>query len=75
MTDNNFKYLTQKFRSKNLEILKQKGAYRYEYKNCVKRFSEEKLPHKQFFYSSVKDGTTSDSGEKLDGQISNEDYV
>ena len=27
------------------------------------------------FYSSVKDGTTIDSGEKLDGHISNEDYL
>ena len=27
------------------------------------------------FYSSVKDGTTSDSGEKLDGHISDEDYL
>ena len=27
------------------------------------------------FYSSVKDGTTGDDGEKLDGHKSNEDYL
>ena len=38
-----------------------------------KRFSEEKLPNKKCFYSSVKDGTTGNNGEKLDCHISNED--
>ena len=28
-----------------------------------------------FFYSSVKDKTTGDNGEKLDGHISDEDYL
>ena len=40
-----------------------------------KRFGEEKLPHKKCFYSSVKDGTTDDDGEKLDRHISDEDYL
>ena len=39
------------------------------------RFGEEKLSDKQCFYSSVKNGTTSDSGEKLDGHISDKDYL
>ena len=43
--------------------------------NSFKRFSEEKLPDKKCFYSSVKDGTTDDNGEKLDGHISDEDYL
>ena len=30
LTDNDFKYLTKEFGSKNLELLKQKGAYPYE---------------------------------------------
>ena len=33
------------------------------------------MPDKQCFYSSVKDGTTGDNGEKLDSHISNEDYL
>ena len=43
LSDNNFKYLTQEFGSKNLELLKQKDAYSYEYMNSFKRFNEEKI--------------------------------
>ena len=75
LTDNDFKYLTEEFGSKNLELLKQKGAYPYEYMNSFKRFGEEKLPDKKCFYSSVKDETTNDNGEKLDGHISYEEYL
>ena len=32
----------------------------------LENFSEEKLPDKECFWSSVKDGTTSDNGEKLE---------
>ena len=60
------------FGSKNLDLLKQKDAYSYEYMDSFKRFNAEKLPDKKYFYSSVKDGTTDDNGEKLDGHISNE---
>ena len=60
----------------HLELLKQKDTYPYEcIDNYFKRFREEKLPNKEFFYSSVKDGTTGDSGEKLDGHISDKDYL
>ena len=75
LSDNDFKYLTQQFGSKNLVLLKQKDTYPYEYMNSFKQFAEEKLPDKKCFYSSVKDETTSDSGEKLDGHISNKDYL
>ena len=40
-----------------------------------KRFGEEKVPDKKCFYSSVKDGTTSDNGEKLDGHRNYEDCL
>ena len=33
------------------------------------------MPDGECFYSSVKDGTTGDNGEKLDGHISNEGYL
>ena len=72
---NDFKYLTEEFGSKNLELIKQKDAYTYEYMDSFKRFGEEKLPDKKCFYSSVKDGTTDDNGEKLDDHISDEDYL
>ena len=47
----------------------------YEYMDNFKRYDEEKLPDKKCFYNSVKDGTTSDNGKKLDGHINNEDYL
>ena len=40
-----------------------------------KRFGEEKLSDKKCFYSSVKDGTTADNYENLDGHINDEGYL
>ena len=60
LTEDNLKYLTEEFGSKNLEILKQKDAYPYEYINSFKKFGDEKLPDKECFYSSLKDGTADD---------------
>ena len=73
--DEDFKYLVKKFGSENLEILKQKGAYSYEYMNSFKRFNEEKLPARKDFYSSTKDRKISDDGKISDGHISIEDYL
>ena len=39
-----FKYLVADFDSENLELLKQKGAYPYEYMDSFKKFNKEKLP-------------------------------
>ena len=36
LSDNDFKYLTEEFGSKNLELLKQKDAYPYEYMDSFK---------------------------------------
>ena len=43
--------------------------------NSFKRFDEEKLPDKKCFYRSLKNGTMGGNGKKLDGHISNEDYL
>ena len=67
--------MTEEFGSKNLELLKQKDAYPYQHMDSFKGFGEEKLADRECFYSSVKDGTTGDNGKKLDGHISNEDYL
>ena len=75
LSDNGFKYLTQESGSENLMLLKQKDAYPYEYMNSFEGFSEEKLPDKKCFYRSLKDGTTGDNGEKLNGHISDEEYL
>ena len=60
---------------KNLELLKQKCAYRYEYTNSFERFSEEKIPDKECFYESLKDGTTGDNDKILNGHISEKEYI
>ena len=54
LSDEDFKYLREEFGSENLEILKRKGAYRYEYMNSFKRFDEEKLCARKYFFSSTK---------------------
>ena len=43
--------------------------------DIFKRFGEGELPDRECFYSSVKDGTTCDNGERLDGHMSNKDYL
>ena len=55
LSKNDFKYLTKELGPKNLELLKQKGAYPYEYMDIFERFNEEKFPDKTCFYRSVKD--------------------
>ena len=54
LSDEDFKYLVEEFSSKNLEVLKQKGAYYYEYMNSFKKFNEEKLPAKNIFIALQK---------------------
>ena len=39
-----FEYLSQVFSGEQLELVKQKGIYPYEYFNNFKRFKESKLP-------------------------------
>ena len=44
LSDDDFKYLAKEFGSKNLQLLKQKSAYPYEYMASFKRLNQEKLP-------------------------------
>ena len=55
LSNNDFKYLTEEFGSKNLKLLKQKDAYPYEYMDSFKKINEEKLCDKKCFYSSASD--------------------
>ena len=75
LPDDDLKYQTEEFGSKNLELIKQKDPYPYAYMDSLKRFGKEKLPDKKCFYSSVKDGTPGDNGKKLDGHINDEEYL
>ena len=75
MSDEDFKYLVEDFGSENLELFKQKDAYPYEYINSFKRFNEETLPAKKYFFSSTKKGKIGDDGKISDGHISFKDYL
>ena len=75
LSDEDFKYLVEEFGSENLEILKQKGASPYEYMNSFKRFNEEKLCARKYFFSSTKKGNIDEDGKVSDGHISIEDYL
>ena len=63
LLDEDFKYLVKEFGFENFKILKQKGAYPYEYMNGFKRF--KKVPARKYFFSSTKKGKI-----KNDGKIS-----
>ena len=54
LSDKDFKYLVKEFGFDNLKILKQNGAYPYEYMNSFKRLNEEKLCARKYFFSSTK---------------------
>ena len=41
LSDERFKYLVEEFGSENLQPLKQKDAYPYEYMNSFERFNEK----------------------------------
>ena len=75
LADKDFKYLVKEFGSENLKILKQKGAYPYEYMNSFKRFNEDQLRARKYFYSSTKDKKISEDGKISDGHVSIEDYM
>ena len=69
LSDEDFKYLIEELGSGNLELLKQKGDYPYEYMNSFERFNEEKLPVRKYFYNSRKDGKIGGDGKISDGHI------
>ena len=75
LSNEDFKYLVEELGSENLELLKQKGDYPYEYMNSFERFNEEKLPARKYFYISTKDEKIGDNGKISDGHISVKDYL
>ena len=75
LSDEDFKYLLEEFGSKNLGLLKQRGAYPCEYMNSFERFNEEKLLARKCFSSSTKKGKIDDYGKKSVGRISLKDYL
>ena len=55
LSDNDFKYLSEEFSGEFLKLVKQKEVYPCEYMNSFKKFSEDKLPDRCKFFSSLKD--------------------
>ena len=51
---------TRKEFGEKAELLSRKGIYAYDYMNGIKKFSEEKLPQKEKFYSKLNDCGISD---------------
>ena len=67
LPDEDFKYLVEEFGHEKLEILKQKGAYPYEYMNSCKRFNEEKLCARKYLFNSTKKRKIDNNGKISDG--------
>ena len=55
LSNDYFKYLPEEFSGEFLKLVKQKGVYPYEYMDSLKKFSEDKLPDRCKFSSSLKD--------------------
>ena len=55
LNDKDFKHSSEEFSGEKLKLVKQKGVYPYEYMNSFKRFSEDELPDKSKFFSSLND--------------------
>ena len=71
LSDNDFKYLSEEFSGEFLKLVKQKGVYPYEYMDCFKKFSENKLPGRCKVFSSLKDKCISEKGSLKDNNIWN----
>ena len=64
MKNDYFKYLSLKFDSKVINLVKQKGSYPYEYMSDFEKF-EERLPIKDKFYSSLTSKRINDEAIKI----------
>ena len=53
LSDNNFKHLSQEFSGEQFDLVK-KEVYQYESMESFGKFSEEQLPDKSKFFSSLE---------------------
>ena len=78
LSDKDFKYSVEEFDSKHLKRLKQNGDYPYEYMSMssFKKFDENKLPARKYFFNSTKKGKIDNDGKIIsNGHINIEDYL
>ena len=71
LSDNDFKYLSEKFKGELLKLFKQKGVHPYEYMDSFEKFSENKLPDICEFFSSLKDECISEKDYERANNICN----
>ena len=71
LSDNDFKYLSEELSGEFLKSVKQKGVHPYEYMKSSEKFSEDKLPNKCNFFSSLKDECISEQDYQLANNIWN----
>ena len=50
-----FKYTSEEFTGKKLNLMSQKGMYPYDYMDCFEKFDQTELPTKEQFYSILND--------------------
>ena len=50
-----FKYTSEEFTGKKLNLMSQKGVYPYDYMDCFEKFDQTELPTKEQFYSFLND--------------------
>ena len=60
LSNSDFKYLSEEFSGDLLKLVKQKGMYTYEDMDSFKKFSENRLPDRCKFFSSLKDNCISE---------------
>ena len=75
LSNEDLRYLVEEFGLEDLELLKQKGAYSYEYMNSFEKFNERRLPARNYFYISTKGGKIGDDGKISEGHISVKDNL
>ena len=57
---NNFYHLEPDIKNENINLLKQKGIYPYDYLNSWDKFNEIKLPPKSLFFRKLNNEHISD---------------
>ena len=70
LENSEFKHLISEFPIDQLEILKRKDGYPYEWVDSDENLDYLNLPRKECFYSSLRDGKR----DRSDGHISNKQY-
>ena len=65
LSGSDFKYLSEGFSGEFLKLVKEKGGYPYEYMDSFKKFSENKLPNRCTFFSSLKGKCISEKADNI----------